>query len=79
MSDGPKCFVLAQTYAIFEEHALTETIEAIRAEFLVYKLGNEFEHAWFCHDVGADPQKYLRHVHLIPTNPAKRGDSVSRL
>lgn len=48
-------YVLGQTYDEFEKHGLKDTIEAIREEFANYKSGDEFEHSWFCHDVGADP------------------------
>lgn len=74
---GGNVYVLGQTYVEFEEHGLKDTIEDIREEFASYKLGNEFDHQWFCHDVGADPGKYLRHVHFIPTAPQSEAQWLS--
>lgn len=71
---GGKVYVLAQTYDDFENHALTALIELIREEFSAYKSGGEFDHEWFCHEVGPDPGKFLRHVHFIPTNPADEAE-----
>jgi len=60
--------VLAQTYIEFQSRGLDP--ELIREEFEKYKSGAEFDHEWFCHDVGSNPREYLRHVHFIPSDLA---------
>lgn len=65
---GNDVYVLSQTYRELQEKGFEkEVIETIREEFRAYKSGGAFDHPWFCHDVGPDPRKYMRHVHFIPT------------
>ncbi|WP_171939402.1 type II toxin-antitoxin system YafO family toxin [Herbaspirillum rubrisubalbicans] len=65
-----KVWILESLYKTLVSSAKIDP-EVLRQEFSDYKDGDEFEHPLFCHNVGADHNKYLRHVHFKPFTPDK--------